>query len=130
MTTIRGIAEIVLSCHDQAAMRTFYEELFGLTFLGKPSEPGPVFLQAGPGQAGIPQMIVLAPLPPGSDPFSGPRTLHHLALEVEPDDFDALQERLGTHGHQVRSGQHPVVPSRTMYVDDPEGNEVEIICRA
>lgn len=130
MTMIRGISEIVLSCHDQAAMRQFYEELFGLEFLGKPSEPGPIFLQAGPGQAGIPQMIVLAPLPPGSELFSMPRTLHHLALEATPEDFDQLAKHLADNGFEVRSGQHPVIPSRTMYVDDPEGNEVEIICRA
>ena len=33
-------------------------------------------------------------------------------------------------GCSLRSGQHPVIPSRTMYLDDPEGNEVELICRA
>ena len=39
----------------------------------------------------------------------------------------------GTSGHDVvwraAPGQHPVIPSRTMYVDDPDGNEVEFICR-
>jgi catechol 2,3-dioxygenase-like lactoylglutathione lyase family enzyme len=130
MTAIKGIAEIVLNCWDQAATRRFYEEVFGLEFLGKPSEPGPVFLQAGPGQAGIPQMIVLVPLPPGGDSFGAPRTLHHLAFEVSPEDFDNLETHLREQGFEIRSGRHPVIPSRTMYVDDPEGNEVEIICRA
>ena len=127
---IRGIAEIVLNCQNQAATREFYESVFGLEFLGKPAEPGPVFLQAGPGQAGIPQMIVLVPLPPGSDAFSAPRTLHHLAFEVAPEDFDGLEADLRGRGFEVRGGKHPVIDSRTMYVDDPEGNEVEIICRA
>ena len=130
MTAIRGIAEIVLACHDQTKMRQFYEEVFGLTFLGKPAEPGPVFLQAGPGQAGIPQMIVLVPLPPDSAPFAAPRPLHHLAFEVDPADFDALEGDLRERGFEVRGGQHPVIPARTIYVDDPEGNEVEIMCRA
>ena len=130
MGQIRGIAEIVLNCHDQAAMREFYEDVFGLEFLGKPAEPGPVFLQAGPGQTGIPQMIVLVPLPPGSEAYAAPRTLHHLAFEVAQEDFDSLQAALAERGFDVRGGQHPVIPSRTMYVDDPEGNEVEIICRA
>lgn len=130
MTRIKSIAEIVLNCHDQTAMRDFYEDVFGLEFLGKPAEPGPVFLQAGQGQAGIPQMIVLVPLPPGSDAYATPRTLHHLAFEVAPEDFDNLQADLMQKGYEIRSGQHPVIPSRTMYVDDPEGNEVEIICRA
>ena len=130
MGRIRGIAEIVLNVHDQAAALRFYRDLFGLTVISPPDLPGPVFLQAGPGQAGIPQMIVLVPLPPDAPPFPQPRTLHHLALEVAPEDFDGVQAQLRGLGHQVRSGKHPVIPSRTLYVTDPDGNEVEIICRA
>ena len=130
MTVIRGIAEIVLNVHDRAAALRFYRALFGLAVISPPDFPGPTFLQAGPGQAGIPQMIVLVPLPPESPAFAPPRTLHHLALEVAPEDFDALHDRLVAQGHNVRGGQHPVIPSRTLYVNDPDGNEVEVICRA
>ena len=75
-------------------------------------------------------MIVVVQLPPDAGPFTPPRTLHHLALEVAPEDFDAEKARLEGLGFALRSGQHPVIPSRTMYLDDPEGNEVELICRA
>ena len=30
----------------------------------------------------------------------------------------------------MKNVEHPVLASRTMYVDDPDGNEVEFICRA
>ena len=130
MTSIRGIAEIVLNVHDQPASLRFYRDLFGLAMISPPDRPGPVFLQAGPGQAGIPQMIVLVPLPAETDPFAPPRTLHHLALEVAPADFDHVQAHLQGLGYEIRTGKHPVIPSRTMYVNDPDGNEVEIICRA
>ena len=130
MTSIRGIAEIVLNVHDQQASLRFYRDVFGLTVISPPDLPGPVFLQAGPGQAGIPQMIVLVPLPADAAPFVPPRTLHHLALEVAPEDFDGVQAHLEGLGYAPRSGKHPVIPSRTMYVNDPDGNEVEIICRA
>jgi hypothetical protein len=53
--------------------------------------------------------------------------LHHLALAVRPEAFDAAHEELTRRGFAVRTGQHPVLPSRTMYVDDPDGNEVELI---
>lgn len=129
MTQIRGIAEIVLNVHDQAAALRFYRDVFGLTVISPLDRPGPVFLQVGPGQAGIPQMIVLVPLPPGTAAFAPPRTLHHLALEVAPEDFDGVREHLHGLGYATRTGQHPVIPSRTLYVDDPDGNEVEIICR-
>lgn len=130
MTKIRGIAEIVLHVHDRPAALEFYRDLLGLPVISPPDFPGPTFLQAGPGQAGVPQMIVLVPLPQNAPDFTPPRTLHHLAFEVAPEDFDALQEQLRSAGHSLRSGKHPVIPSRTMYLDDPDGNEVEIICRA
>lgn len=130
MGAIRGISEIVLWAHDQPAMVKFYREVLGLSVISPPERQNPIFLQAGPGQAGIPQMIVVVQLPSEAGPFNSPRTLHHLALELSPEDFDREKSRLDGLGYQLRSGQHPVIPSRTMYLNDPEGNEVELICRA
>ena len=129
MTAIRGISEIVLWAHDQPAMVRFYRDTLGLKVISPPERTNPIFLQAGPGQAGVPQMIVVVQLPEGAPPFSAPRTLHHLALELAPEDFDAEKARLEALGYTLRSGQHPVIASRTMYLNDPEGNEVELICR-
>lgn len=123
---IRGIAEIVLNVHDKQRAIAFYRDLLGLEVISPPEVPN-VFLKVGPGQAGIPQMIVLVPLPADAVAFVAPRTLHHLALEVAPEDFDAVEKHLRANGYAPRDGRHPVVPSRTIYVDDPDGNEVEII---
>jgi len=125
MTKIKGIAEIVLNVHDMPASLKFYQEVLGLEIIGR---PGPVFLRAGDPAVHIPQMVVLVPLPPHTEDFIKPRTLHHLALELAPQDFEIEETRLKSLGYQIRYGQHPVVPSRTMYVDDPDGNEVEFIC--
>lgn len=130
MSAVRGISEIVLWAHDAPATVGFYRDVLGLTVISPPERKNPIFLQAGPGTAGVPQMIVVVQLPPDAGPFTPPRTLHHLALEIAPEDFDAEKARLEGLGFAVRSGQHPVIPSRTMYLDDPEGNEVELICRA
>ncbi len=130
MVGIRGIAEIVLNVHDQGAALRFYRDVLGLQVISPPDLPGPIFLQTGPGQVGIPQMIVLVPLPPETASFVPPRTLHHLALEVASEDFDQVQAHLQGLGYEIRTGKHPVIPSRTMYVNDPDGNEVEIICRS
>jgi catechol-2,3-dioxygenase len=120
----------VLWAHDLGAMVRFYRDVLGLEVISPPERVNPIFLQAGPGQAGIPQMIVLVKLPDDSPPFSVPRVLHHLAFEIAPEDFDREKARLEALGYQLRSGQHPIITSRTMYLDDPEGNEVELICRA
>lgn len=130
MTAIRGVAEIVLAVHDRQRALDFYEGILGLERMPAGPEVKPAFLRVAPGQAGIPQMVVLVPLSPGTPEFSGPRTLHHLALELAPEDFDRERARLESLGFTVREGKHPVLPSRTMYIDDPEGNEVELICRA
>jgi catechol 2,3-dioxygenase-like lactoylglutathione lyase family enzyme len=129
MTTVRGIAEIVLSVHSLAEAVKFYHGILGLPAMTPTDAGTPVFLKAGEGGA-VPQMLVLVPLPAGAADFDVPRTLHHLALEVAPERFDAEQARLESLGFSVRSGKHPVIPSRTMYVNDPDGNEVELICPA
>ncbi len=125
MTKIKGLAEIVLNVHDIQASLKFYQEVLGLEVIGR---PGPVFLRAGDPAVNIPQMLVLVPLPPQAEQFTLPRSLHHLALELAPADFEAEETRLKNLGYVIRYGQHPVIPSRTMYVDDPDGNEVEFIC--
>ena len=88
MTKIKGIAEIVLNVHDIEASLNFYQTVLGLEIIGR---PGPVFLRAGDPAVDVPQMVVLVPLPPNAASFEGPRTLHHLALELDPADFEKLR---------------------------------------
>ena len=129
MAHVVGLAEIVLWTADKAQAVRFYHELLGLPILSPATLPN-VFLKAGEGHAGIPQMIVLVPK---SDAIKAqPRgyQLHHLAFEVPEAQFDAQHQSFIDAGLQPRSGKHPVLASRTMYVDDPDGNEVEFICQA
>jgi catechol-2,3-dioxygenase len=130
MPEIRGLAEIVLNVRDRERSLSFYRDMLGLSVISTIDSPGPLFLQAGESIAEIPQMIVLVELPDSADSFQAPSHLHHMALTVDPEDFDALWQRFESYGMEVRTGQHPVIPSRTLYVDDPDGNEVEIICRS
>ncbi len=124
---IEGLAEVVLSVRDLARSLAFYRDLLGLEQISPPGQPGPVFLRAGAATASLPALVVLVPLPAEAPPFVAPRTLHHLALAVAADAFDGAARALAATGLSIRTGQHPVLPSRTMYVDDPDGNEVEFI---
>lgn len=130
MTSVRGLAEVVLWVHDLPAALAFYRDGLRLPVISPPERTNPIFLRAGEGAAGIPALMVLVQLPPDAPPFAAPRTLHHLALAVEADAFEAERERLQALGLEVRSGQHPILAARTMYVTDPDGNEVELICPA
>lgn len=127
---VGGLAEIVLWVRDMPAALHFYGDLFGLEVISPPELPNK-FLRAGSGADGVPEMIVLIPHPDasGSFPREKPkRVLHHLAFRVNASDYDDLQRRFEADGIEARGGIHPVLKGvRTFYVDDPDGNEVEVI---
>lgn len=129
MKHVVGIAEIVLWTADQQRSLQFYRDLLGLEVISPAGLPN-VFLKVGEGNAGIPQMIVLVPKTQEILARSSGYQLHHMALELPDDRFDAMREALAAAGYAPRGGKHPLLASRTMYVDDPDGNEVEFICRA
>lgn len=128
MSHITGLAEIVLWTADKEKALEFYQDLLGLELISPPTLRN-AFLSTGDGNAGVPQMIVLVPMPPeiANQPRNG--QLHHLAFQLPPEAFDAQHDALVKAGYSPRGGQHPVLASRTMYIDDPDGNEVEFICR-
>ena len=127
---VAGLAEIVLWVRDMDAALHFYRDLFGLEVISPPALPNK-FLRAGEGDRGVPEMIVLVPHPAPAAKFpreKAKRVLHHLAFRVEEAAYEELQDRFTSEGIQVRSGIHPVLKGvRTFYVDDPDGNECEVI---
>lgn len=127
---VSGLAEIVLWVRDMNGALHFYRDLFGLEVISPPELPNK-FLRAGPGANGVPEMIVLVPHPDASVSFpreKPKRVLHHMAFRVESAAYDDLQRRFSDAGIEVRGGIHPVLKGvRTFYVDDPDGNEVEVI---
>lgn len=132
MSKVRGLAEVVIWVHDMDTSLRFYRGTLGLTEMSTPDMRGAIFLQAGPEVVNCPQQLVLVPLPAGAPAFSSERserTMHHFGIEVAPEDFEGERQRLESLGIEVRFGQHPFLPLRGMYLDDPDGNEVEIIAR-
>ena len=45
---------------------------------------------------------------------------------MEREDFESERARLQTQGFALRTGQHPFMPVDAFYLDDPDGNEIEI----
>jgi catechol-2,3-dioxygenase len=124
-----GISEIVLWTADKERALRFYRDLLSLEVISPPTLPN-TFLKVGEGNAGIPQMIVLVPKTEEIKAKPSGYQLHHMALELPEEAFDAQHAAFVTAGLEPRGGKHPVLASRTMYVDDPDGNEVEFICRS
>ncbi len=129
MKKVVGISEIVLWAADKERSLRFYRDLLGLEVISPPTLANS-FLKVGEGHAGIPQMIVLVPKSDEVKERPSGYQLHHMALELPEEDFDAQHAALVASGYAPRPGIHPVLASRTMYVDDPDGNEVEFICKA
>lgn len=127
MQHVVGIAEIVLWTEDKQRALAFYRDLLGLEVISPPTLPN-VFLKVSEGRAGIPQMLVLVPKSEEIMAKPSGYQLNHLAFELPQDAFDAQHATLLAAGFQPRDGKHPVFASRTMYIDDPDGNEVEFIC--
>lgn len=129
MAKIRGLTELVIWVRDMEKALHFYRDVLGLSVMSPPDFRGAVFLQVGE-PATIPQQIVLVPLPkdaPDVSPERTQRALHHIGLELAPEEFEGERERLEGLGFDVRLGEHPFLSLRGMYIDDPDGNEVELI---
>ena len=108
----------------------FYRDILGLMVMSPPDFRGAVFLRVSQETDTVPQQIVLVPLPEGTDAFPTERVrrpLHHLGIEVAREDFESERERLQGLGFDVRLGEHPFLPLKGMYLDDPDGNEIELI---
>ena len=127
MGSILGLAEVVLTVQNMQASVAFYRDVLGLQVVSPQGFAGPSFLQAGSGTPYVKNMLVLAPAKPGTPAYAKPQSLNHIGFEVDGESFDAEVARLQGLGHEVRFGKHPLLPSRTAYVTDPDGNEVELI---
>jgi catechol 2,3-dioxygenase-like lactoylglutathione lyase family enzyme len=127
---ILHLAEIVIWVRSMERALAFYRDLMGLEVISPPTLPNK-FLRAGPGEGPVSEMIVLVPHPEpaGAFPKERPqRTLHHLAFNVDGAKYEELERACRAAGLELRGGKHPVLQGvRTFYVDDPDGNEVELI---
>jgi len=128
---IRGLGEIALQVKDLEKMTRFYKEVVNLELM---SEHGSAnFFRIADGVEGHTQVLALfdrngvdgyLPFQPGS------RTppLDHMAFGISPDDFEAEHQRLIRLGCDVSLSIHSWVGWRSMYIEDPEGNQVEWVC--
>jgi catechol 2,3-dioxygenase-like lactoylglutathione lyase family enzyme len=124
VSAISGLVEVVLIVDDMERSLSFYRGTLGLELIS-PQELPVKFLRIGPPTDGLPKQIVLVPRTREHGLPSG-QLLHHIGLEVSPDDFDAERARLERLGFALRSGTHPFMPVDAFYLDDPDGNEIEI----
>ena len=115
---LTGFAELTLEARDIAALERFYSEAFGLDVLQRRDDR--VWLAAGEGAR-------LGLWTPGEKEFGDEGGRHvHFAFAVDPGTLDAAVERLRRFGCAVRGPEEHPGGDRSAYVEDPEGNVVEL----
>jgi catechol-2,3-dioxygenase len=127
-TSVRGLGEIALRVNNLDAMQKFYEEVIGLSLMTR--VPSCAFFKIAEGYGGHTQVLALfdrsqSPGYCGTDAATS--TIDHIAFEIALADFAGELTRLKDLGLQVETTEHVWVHWRSLYVTDPEGNQVELV---
>lgn len=123
-SVIKALGEVALRVNDLPVMKHFYQDTFGLRVLGE--SPTAVFFDIGPGYAGHTQVFVL--FARGVEVGPERTTVDHVAFAIDLDRYESERVRLTSLGLPVEVAQHEWVRWRSLYVHDPEGNEIELVC--
>ena len=126
---IREIDHIVLRVIQLDGMIRFYCDVLGCRIERRQDEIGLVQLRAGRALVDLVPVDGKLGKMGGAAPGREGRNLDHVCFRVEPFDAAAIRAHLAAHG--VRAGP---VESRygaegegpSIYLDDPEGNTVEL----
>ena len=129
---IMYIAEVGLSVKDLPRSVAFYQEVLG--FEPVRAYPTIVFLKVGEldsplGRGGHPQLLVLFDRQVQVDIAMS--SLDHIAFEIPLEHFQAERERLQQLGLEVSEriwrGEYAWLGARSLFLDDPDGNNIELI---
>ena len=126
---IKGLAEIALRVTDLDKMTRFYEEVIGLESLERFDKT--VFFRIAEGVEGHIQILALFDRT-GQEGYTGidskKSTIDHIAFGISKSDYEPEKKRLEDLGYEVRTAYNEWVKWRSLYVTDPEGTTVEMVC--
>ena len=126
---IKALGEIALRVNDLDAMQEFYEHIIGLELMRR--FPDSAFFKIADGYGGHTQILALFDRrkEPGYTGLNASQTtVDHVAFAIALNDFEAERERLEGLGCKLKFATHEWVHWRSLYVRDPEGNNVELVC--
>jgi len=128
-TAVRGLGEIALRVNNLDAMQHFYEQVIGLPLMAR--SPNSAFFKIADGYGGHTQVLALFDRSESAG-YGGTNantsTIDHIAFEIPLADFDGEKRRLEGLGFRVETAKHAWVRWRSLYVTDPEENQVELVC--
>jgi catechol 2,3-dioxygenase len=131
MTAIEGLGELAFRTERLTEMAAFYGDVLGFDRLDDPPYDDAAFFRVADGVAGHTQAFVLFDRT-NEDDYTPPdierSTVDHVAFSVAPENFNAEAERLESLGYDLNHAYHDWVEWRSVYLDDPDGNSVELVC--
>jgi catechol-2,3-dioxygenase len=117
---VTGVNELVLEVIDLHRAARFYAEVLGLPIVERWEDRGAVWVMAGDRTRiglWLPQVGIAG----------GRGGIHvHYALHIADKDFGAALDRLRLHGYDPYHVVWEDGRGRSLYVDDPDGNVVEL----
>ena len=131
----KRLGELVIRSENPQELVRFYREVIGLEIFAAFGTA--TFLKIADDFEGHPQLLAIFDK---THEYSGPKTmnvgkadsasgtLHHFAFAMELEAFNAEKERLQNMGVELEFGQHPPFGWRSIYMHDPDGNSVELVC--
>jgi catechol 2,3-dioxygenase-like lactoylglutathione lyase family enzyme len=129
---IKGLGEVSIRVQDLDRMQTFYEEVVGLQVLRR--DENFVFFKIAEGYGGHTQNLALFDANErnflenkSNQLVSETSTLHHIALNIDLEDFYEEKKRLEGLGLRVQEDEHSWIHVRSLYFSDPEGNLLELV---
>ena len=126
---IRALGEIALRVRNLDAMQAFYQDVIGLKFSKRFAIA--VFFELAPGYEGHTQVLALFDRS-AEDGYTAPEaaatSVDHIAFTIALEDYGPEKARLESLGLEVATAVHDWVQWRSLYVTDPEGNRVELVC--
>ena len=126
---IKAIGEIAFRVENLAVMQDFYQNVVGLELMQR--FPAIAFFKIEEGYGGHTQILALfdRTAEPNYIPVRGENsTIDHIAFTIDLADFQAEKTRLEQLGLEVTTTTHAWVKWRSLYITDPEGNRVELVC--
>ncbi len=126
---IKGLGEIAFRVEDLDRMQEFYENVVGLELMRR--FPDSVFFRIAEGVAGHTQILALFDRR-SRDGYQGIEpehtTVDHIAFGIALEDHQPELERLQGLGLKVQTRTHEWTHWRSIFIWDPEGNTVELVC--
>jgi len=130
---IKGLGEIVLRVNNMEMMRNFYQNILGLELIRGSEEY--TFLKIAEGYGGHTQIVALfakTNLNAFNEELSRidviNSSLHHVALEIDKNDYHDIINLLNVHKIEFKTETFEWVKWKSIFIKDPEMNVVEFVC--